>query len=347
VDARFRTDGGGARAHIPEAGAGSLCDYKEWWHFNLFDEASGLEAVVNFSVAGNLYRAGSGTANLIALAHLPDLGWVGAVEPFDGLATRLSQDRTDVSIGQSSLRSEEKGYRLRLCTRDGRLAADLHFEICAEPLTVWKDTPLGEGHINWMLFASMAVRGSFRCGDRTIELAGARGYHDHNWGAWRWGGFGWTWGFCCAGSRGGAGTEDEDSLVYNASLGPGRHRILEQSLLLWRGDRLVKIFLRDDVASTTKPGFAGPVPRIPGAMKLIDPSRVTSVPRRIELSARDGPDWIQGWFEPDIAIQIAVPRETDFGLVELNEALGRLVAEGEVGGKPVRIRRRACFEFVG
>jgi hypothetical protein len=82
-------------------------------------------------------------------------------------------------------------------------------------------------------------------------------------------------------------------------------------------------------------------------MRLVDPSRVASVPRRIELSARDGPDWIDAAFEPDTALQIAVPRETGFGLVELNETLGWLTAEGETGGRRLSVRRRACFEFVG
>ena len=203
-----------------------------------------------------------GTANLIALAHLPDLGWVGAVEPFDGLAARLSQDRTEVSIGRSSLGREGKGYRLRLRTRDGRLAADLHFEICAEPLTVWKDTPLGEGHINWMLFASMAVTGSFRCDERTIELDHARGYHDHNWGAWR-GAASAGPGVCCAGSSDGDGSEDEISLVYNAAW-PGRHRHPRQSCFsgVATGSSTV---LRDDVAS--RQGRASPAgAAYPGAM---------------------------------------------------------------------------------
>ena len=65
------------------------------------------------------------------------------------------------------------------------------------------------------------------------------------------------------------------------------------------------------------------------------------------MSARDGADWVEARYEPDTAIQIAIPKETGFGLIELNETLGTLVAEGEVAGRPIRISRRACFEFVG
>jgi hypothetical protein len=320
--------------------------FKEWWHFNLIDDGSGLDALINFSFGGDLYQPGAGEANLIILGHLPETGWIGGIDTFDGLAARLDLESVGIAIGQSSIRCEADRYRLHLHRAEGSLAADLVFEPRAEPLTVWKNTPLGGGHINWMVAPYMDVSGRFRIGERVIEVADARGYHDHNWGAWRWGDFGWVWGFCSAG----AGTKEQgsaDSIVFNSSLDRAGSRAFEQSLLVWRGERLIKLFLRENIRSNSRGMFAGPVRRTPGAMNLIDHSRVTSVPRMIEMSARDGPDWIEARYEPDTAIQIAVPRETAFGLVELNETLGSLVAEGEVGGRTIRISRRACFEFVG
>ena len=53
---RFRTDGPAARPHVPPPGDPALGDFKEWWHFNLIDDPSGLDALVNFSVGGDLYR---------------------------------------------------------------------------------------------------------------------------------------------------------------------------------------------------------------------------------------------------------------------------------------------------
>lgn len=343
---RFRTDGPAAWPHVPPPGDAALGHFKEWWHFNLIGDRGGLDALINFSFGGDLYRPGTGEANLIILAHLPETGWIGGIESFDGLAARLELESVGIAIGQSSIRCEADRYRLHLRHAEGSPAVDLVFEPRAEPLTVWKNTPLGEGHINWMLAPSMVVSGKFHIGERTIEITGARGYHDHNWGVWRWGDFGWVWGFCSADADTKA-DGSADSLVFNASLDRAGSRAFEQSLLVWREERLVKLFLRENIRSNSRGMFAGPVRRIPGAMSLIDHSRVTSVPRTIEMSARDGLDWIEARYEPDTAIQIAVPRETAFGLVELNETLGSLVAKGEVGGRAIRISRRACFEFVG
>ena len=252
----------------------------------------------------------------------------------------------DVAIGRSSIRCEAERYRLHLRHANGSPVADLVFEPRAEPLTVWKNTPLGGGHINWMLVPTMAVSGRFHLGERTVELAGARGYHDHNWGAWRWGDFGWVWGFCSA-DGGTEGQGGADSFVYNASLGRGGTGSSSRAFSSGGESGSPSCFSAKTSDRTVGEGSPGPSGRIPGAMNLIDHSRVTSVPRTIEMSARDGPDWVEARYEPDTAIQIAVPKETGFGLVELNETLGTLVAEGEVGGRPIRISRRACFEFVG
>lgn len=345
MGAHSRTAGPAARPHVPARGAAGLSQYKEWWHFAVIDAGTGLEALVNFSVAGNVYEAGKGDANLIFLAHLPGEGWRGGVDGYDGLAAGLDTRSADIAIAGASIANDGAGHRVRVRRRDGGLDADLRFAPRAERLTVWKDTALGSGHINWEVTANMAVSGWVRIGDRLLELVAAAGYHDHNWGAWRWGSFGWIWGFCSAGE---ARETDPGahSLVYNASLDVASDRFLEHGLLVWRGDRLIKLFLRDDVRARRSGRFDGAVRRIPAGMALVDPSPVTSVPRRVEASARDGPDWLDLRFEPDAAIQLAVPRETGFGLVELNEALGWLVAEGEVGGEPVQVNRRACFEFV-
>jgi hypothetical protein len=345
MGAGSRTAGPAARPHVPIRGAGGIDRYKEWWHFAVIDTRTGLEALVNFSFAGNLYEPGQGDANLIFLAHLPGEGWRGGLDTYDGLAARLDARSADIGINDCSIANDGRGHRVRIRPRDDQLEADLHFVPRAEQLTVWKDTQLGSGRINWEVTANMAVFGSVRVGDRVVELAAAPSYHDHNWGEWRWGEFGWIWGFCSAG-----GTRWADrgahSLVYNASLDVASDWFVEHSLLVWRGDRLIKLFLREDVRARRRGRFEGPVRRIPAGMALVDPSPVTSVPRFVEASARDGHDWVDLRFEPDAAIQLAVPRETGLGLVELNEALGWLLAEGEIGGERVELRRRACFEFV-
>jgi hypothetical protein len=333
------------RPHVPPRGDPALATFKEWWHFNFIDDASGLDGIVNLSLTGDLHQADAGQANLILLTHERGIGWKGGLNLFDGLAARADAEMIDVALGPSSIRYEGGRFRLDLSGSGGTIAARLEFEPRAEPLMVWKDTPLGSGHINWIVMPFLAASGIVTVEGRAVALADARGYHDHNWGSWRWGeNFGWDWGFCAAAVDGEGGPV---SLVYDRTADRTGSRTMEHSLAIWRGERLAKLFTRRMIGARRSGRFVGPVKRLPGVMALIDPSQVTSVPRALAFRARDGADWLDARYETDAAIQIAIPRETGFGMVELNETLGWLTAAGHIGGDPISFRRRACFEFVG
>ena len=333
------------RPHVPPPGDPSLADFKEWWHFNFIDDASGLDGIVNLSLTGDLHRADAGQANLILLAHDRRAGWTGGLDLFDGLAARADTETIDIALGPSSIRYEEGRFRLELSGSGGALAASLQFQPRTEPLMVWKNTPLGSGHINWMVMPFLTASGTVTLADRIVTLADARGYHDHNWGNWRWGeNLGWDWGFCAAAAESGG---EPISLVYDRTTDRAGIRTMEHSLAIWRGERLAKLFTRRMIGARRSGRFAGPVKRLPGVMALIDASQVTSVPRELTFRARDRADWLDARYETDAAIQIAIPRETGFGMVELNETFGWLAAAGHIGGAPVSFRRRACFEFVG
>ncbi len=332
------------RPHIPGRGDPRLPDYKEWWHFNVIDDASGADVIVNLSLGGDLFTPDKGQANLILLVHERGRGWSGGLKLFDGVAACVDPRRVDIALGSSALRCADRGYALALADTGGTVAVDLLLEPLAEPFMVWKDTPIGEGHVNWLIVPNLAASGEIRVGGRRIAVSGARAYHDHNWGRWRWGdNFGWDWGFCAAAADIGG---EPLSLVYDKTVDRARSGVMEHSLALWRGPRLAKLFSRRMVTAGRSDRFAGEVRRIPGVSALIDQSRVTSVPQQLRFAARDGVDWIDARYEPDAAIQIAIPRETGFGLVELNETMGWLTAAGSLGGEPLTFRRRACFEFV-
>lgn len=334
------------RPHIPAPGDPRAATYKEWWHFNLLDDASGLDLIVNLSLSGDIRTARAGEANLILLAYQPSQGWTGGVTQHDGLAARVAEDTVDIALEAVSVRYNHDHYRVQARDPGGEgIELDLVLVPQTEPMVVWKNTPLGSGHINWAIVPYLTVEGSVRVGQRRYRLAGARGYHDHNWGHWRWGeNFGWDWGFCSAFAEV-AGLPM--SFVYDRTVDRTGNRVMEHSLALWHGETLLKFFPRQQVRMRRRGHYRGPIRRSPGVGALIDPAHVGTVPGRVEIEAADGEEWVEARYIPDAALQIAIPRETGFGIVELNETLGWLTISGELGGMAFTATRRACFEFVG
>lgn len=333
------------RPHVPARGDSRLDQYKEWWHFNVIDDASGLDLIVNLSLSGDIRRPDGGEATLILLAQDLARGWLGGPDIYDGLAAKVTAKEMDVSVAGSRIGYADGRYQLRLSDRAGLIRMELDLTPAAEPMVVWKDTPIGRGHINWVILPSLIADGTVRAHDRDYQISNARAYHDHNWGFWRWGdNFGWDWGFCAAATEV-AGAPI--SIVYDRTVDRAGHQVMEHSLAVWHGENLARFFARRMLTMRRSGTYRGSVRRIPGVAALMDGARVASIPARIDILAEDGGDRLEASYIPDAAIQIAIPRERGFGLVELNETLGWLTLSGSLDGEAFAATRRACFEFVG
>ena len=333
------------RPHTPEPGDPQLATYKEWWHFNVVDDAAHLDLIANISISGDPRTVSGGRAHVILLTHHPATGWMGGVEEFHALGARLSEVELDIEVGSTRVAFADGRFRLQAEHYGNRpVTVDLALTPRTEPMMVWKDTPIGSGHINWLIIPYLHADGTARVGGREHRIDGARAYHDHNWGHWRWGdNFGWDWGFCAAA----ADVEGMPlSFVYDRTVDRAGARVAEHSLALWRGESLFKFFARRMIRARTSGWFRAPVRRIPGVGNLVNATQVATIPGRVEISARDDDDWIEANYVPDAALQISVPRERGFGMVELNETLGQLTLSGSVAGQPFSATRRACFEFV-
>lgn len=336
--------GAADRLHTPPPGDPSLPRHKEWHHFNLVEDQAGLDAIVNLSLTGDPHEPGAGYANLILLTHEAGRGWRGDIDLHDAAALRGRTDRVDLGVGLSRLWFEDGRYRLETALRDGSVRASLQFAPLAEPLMVWKETPVGSRHLNWLVVPSLGVSGEIVIEGRPYDLCAARAYHDHNWGVWRWGeDFGWDWGFCADACEIGG---QSLSLVYHRTTDRSGTRVQEHTLALWRGRELGKVFSRRMLQARRIGRFVGEVRRRPPALALLRHDRVRSVPERIVVEGRDGEDWIEMTYVVDAALQIAIPNEMNFGIVELNETMGWLEMQGVVGGSAFSCRRRTCFEIV-
>lgn len=334
------------RPHPPRRGEPNVASYKEWYHFNVLDGMSGIDLIVNLSVAGDVARAGGGDADLIVLCHRRGEGWCGGIERFDASAVAFDTRALRVESAPARIAFADGEYRLNIGRADAPVRIDLRFAPCTEPLLLWNDTPLGGGRLNWLIVAHLKASGAIDVARERIVLDDACAYHDHNWGHWFWGDdFGWEWGFCA--DEQDASPATRTTIVFDRTSDRQGDVSLEHTLAVWRGAKLVKVFTRHALRCRREGRFEGDVRREPGAASLVAPGVVVTVPRSFVASSRDGADWLDLRYDVDAALQVSVPREYGFGLVGLNETFGNVIVNGEVGGQRVAFAARACFEFLG
>ena len=65
------------------------------------------------------------------------------------------------------------------------------------------------------------------------------------------------------------------------------------------------------------------------------------------MAASQKNDHLRADFELSAAIQITIPSELGFGVIQLNEALGVVNVSGELKGSAVDFHAAGCFEFMG
>lgn len=333
------------RAHVPPPGHPDLPTYKEWWHIALIDEALGLDLIVNLSLSGDVHRAGAGRATRIVLAHEAAHGWTHDFALSDGLGADPGDAALALTFGGATLLAQDETLVLTLPQGPGsRISGQITLHPCADPLMIWKNTRIGRGRINWFVVPAMEASGDLMIDGRPYLLTATPAYHDHNWGAWIWGdNFGWDWGFAAR------MIDTRDgwlSLVYDRTTDRQGQVSLEHSLGIWVEHRLSHFFARRQVQVGMQGSFDGRVARIPVMTGLIDPARPVGIPQALTLRAVDGDAWIEARFQPQQALQIAIPAEGLPGLAELNETLGLLTVTGQIGDQAFSTQRRACFEFL-
>ena len=336
------------RPHFPPPGAPRRADFKEWYHFNVLDEAQQIDLIVNVSFAGDVTRAGGARVDVIALAH--HQGWWGGIDSYDIGASTVDPHRLALHVAQAAGLSYHDGH-YHVHAQVPGLSVQARLQATCEPMLLWNDTPLGTGHLNWLIAPHLVAQGCVTLaqgpqGAQTLAFEQACAYHDHNWGHWRWGDdFGWEWGFATHTQE--ASQTQRLCMVFDRTtdkLGVTSH---EQTLAIWRGAGLAKVFTRQCMRTRRSGRFDGPIPRRPGVANLVAPGLVLTVPAQLQISAREDDDWIDLHYVVDAAMQIAVPNEHGFGLVGLNETFGFLEARGRIAGQDVGFRTRACFEFLG
>ena len=319
----------------PTAGA-----YKDWLHLGVLDPGTGAIGLFNASLHGSPTDPRSRAIGT-ALVHRPDVGWLGNVE------VRALEDAAvgshSIALEQVALAVDGAADRVLVSAQmaDAGLTASIAATSVARPIDVEQHLPFGPGWISWYVAPRLSLRGSLELEGERVDLAGAIGYHDHNWGRWHWGDdVGWEWGVMAA--------ADPDVTIVVSRTTDRTHRDHGAALVVVESSAGRARFRGPAVDIRLRARYeGGPLRRAPGALAALHQDRATPrLPGRVELTARDGIDAVELSFIPRAAAQLIAgdPARRGYGFV--HELVGTFEATLRLNGVRRGLRGPGIFEYV-
>lgn len=322
---------------------GGRGEHKEWQHFIV--HAEGVHLLVNFSLLDEALPGQprpSEVARLIVLARGEQ--WDGDVERFEAGEVEVEAGHPHARLGRNTLRFEEGCWRLSLALRERPVSAELEFVPITEPALSSHHLLAPQRPISWLFLPRLEARGSITLGGRSFRVEGAPGYHDHNWGHFRWGDdFCWEWGSLLP-----AHASNPWSAVLVRVADRARTTVRYQALFLWHGAQPLRVFRDEELRFSTPCCFQGErLFNLPRPLALLLPGSAADLPREVLVRAAGQGDELLLRFTPRQAARLLLPGEESLeALTLLHEVLGPVTLHGRVRGLPVDLEGPGVFEFV-
>lgn len=322
--------------------AASAAPYKEWQHFVIV--APGVEVIVNFSLAGAAGLTGAAPiGRVIVLVRAGN--WTGFVDTAP--VVELARDGCRARFGAHHMEIRDGGYRIAIAAPGHGVVVDARFRAETVPITARRQAIVPGRHLDWSLTARLAVDGELEVAGRTYALAGAVGYHDHNWGHFAWGDdFTWEWGSVLPADAAAPGADW--AIVYSNLMNAARTELTLEQVFVWRGGLNVLAASGPDVRVRARGRYrARPALRLPRPMALLQPRVDADVPRVLTVFAANGADELAFRFTPESTTQLLVPSErAPCGIVAIHECVGRVEVQGALDGETIHWEGRGVFELV-
>jgi hypothetical protein len=309
------------RFHIP---ARPDSAWGEWDYFNI--AVSPTEWWYVTYLVGGEVGVGRWGGRLLLTHRRPDGRYDRFTMDAPAAAVTFDTTRADLAIGGSSVRQRDGVYRL-LGRADGPAGpVRLDLEVRPEsnryfPPVELRDDEFLSGYVVPGLGATAA--GTICIAARCDRLAGARAYHDHNWGVWR--DVTWEWGAARGATL---------SLLYGGVYGPERGQegggAVTSPFFLSLVDSLgVRQVLRFD-----HPVYDGEA-RAEGAPGA-------SAPARFSLVAARGADSV--WLAVEVEHALATEMSASSFRRLFLQMRGRFLLRGRIAGAEVSDTGRGFFE---
>lgn len=322
---------------------GGAQGHKEWWHFCVYGD--GVDVLINFSLVDDV-RVGAATGAQCGRLTLLVRGdaWHGEVLQFAPDAVRAPAGGHHFVFGDNAVRWRDGRYFIEVNAPSLGITLSMVMTPEAMP-SLANNIALEDGPpIHWLVMPRARVDGTMTHRGRTHTFQRAPGYHDHNWGHFRWGqDFAWEWGFALAHDR-----TNPWSLVFVRLSNRAHTRALMQALFLWRGPYQHRV-MRAGELTVRREGLLRPdaVFKVPRVMRLICPSTATDVPARLLVDGQGDGDRLRLAFEANDLAQVIIPNDRTRGQTIIHEVSGAVSLRGAVRGEEVALEGRGIFEFLG
>lgn len=318
-------------------------EHKEWQHFILHTQD--VHLLINFSLVDDAHareRRQAEIGRLIVLARSSE--WDGDVDTFETVDVDVSAGRIEAQMGESSMRFENDRYYLRVVLRNRPITAELEMTPTIVP-TMSSNQPLSRTrNISWLFVPRLVCRGVVTVGDRRIEVENAPGYHDHNWGHFRWDDdFSWEWGSALP-----LDPANPWSLVYMRMCDRGRTMCRSQALYIGYGEQQLRFYRDQDIRITLYGRFAQDrCLKVPRVMAMLSPGTAKDLPAELVVAAGAGGGEVEMRFRLEDVAQLVLPSETRLdGVTTINEVSGTVTMRGRIKGRTVEMDGPGVFEFI-
>lgn len=318
-------------------------EHKEWQHFILHTED--VHLLINFSLVDDRYardRRHGEVGRLIVLARATE--WDGDTDRFEESEVVVPSGRIEARFGDNWMRFENGRYLLKVALRERPITAELEMVPTIVP-TMSSNQPLSRTrNISWLFVPRLVCRGTVTVGGRTLRIENAPGYHDHNWGHFRWDDdFSWEWGSALP-----MDPANPWSVVYMRMCDRGRTLCRSQALYIGYGDQQLRFFRDQDIRVTLHHHLAQErCLQVPRVMAMLAPGTSRDLPERLEVAVRAEGDEVKMVFRLDDVSQIVMPSETRIdGVTTINEVSGAVTMTGSIKGRRVEMNGPGVFEFI-
>lgn len=303
----------------------SATGFKEWLHVC----ATGANGFLLLNLS---HEQGIGRAIVIAGRAGGSVARV--VEPSRG-DWRFDPGRAAARVGGCSFEWVGDRVELTVGVDDEVVVGSLELRAIAAP--AWTGSiPMPPGaELNWVVAPRWRVTGgSLRIAGEHLDVGGWQGYHDHNWGCFRWADdFAWEWAFGF-----GEDVVDPGCVVFGRLTDRVGARVLSKVLMLWWGGVQLRTFRGGDVQVQLRgrASLEGCRP-VPGPAGLLLPRALVGVPEEIRVEAGVGHDRVSARFRVGCTHRVVVPEDgAPTGYRVLHECFGGVEAEGQVAGRGLR-----------
>ncbi len=290
-------------------------DWKDWYHFIVINKLTGMRSLININMMG---RPEQGEIQVTLIVNLPSEQLPEPIRPHTTLATFSQVFSLQWKLGivrqfpfqlqgdQVHLEINEGNYIVEVSDPRSQISISFQGEARATPLLVTEASPFGSGFIGWGLVPGFAVVGELLIGGNSYSLdQNCFGYHDHNFGRFRWGeDIGWEWFVVTATCPDGR----EITLILDQRTNKDHSARGLAYIFVYIDHKLRKIFLGNSIRIDWNWSNSIEKPlRLPGIMASLFSHRSARIPQNLQIEAADDQDDLSMQVNFDGMIELIVP----------------------------------------